>query len=178
MSFTMIAPVLLSGCGAWRRVTGQPTAERVQGEARPAEVRGEPMAVLVRTQLTNQTGTRCRVLVTVVETPSGDTDTGDAEARWWWGEPMVLTATTSQEYQLRALAAERAPVGGARSVLLRVETLLGTRAETTVWYNIVGPVPTKIDLVREGDDVVPACYAPTIIEVLPQELWPEQPANQ
>lgn len=142
-----------------------PACARTREVARAPEVQAPaPSVVLAKTRLTNQTGTRCRVLMTVVE--------ADAAPRWWWGEPVVLTATSSEDYQLRAFADDKAPVAGKRSVLVRVETLLGTRAETTQWYNVIGPMPVRIDLIRVGDDVAPACFAPATIEPLAAELWP------
>lgn len=131
-----------------------------------------PTVTLASTRVTNQTGTRCRVVMVVVETPLADASGNLATPRWWWGEPVVLTATTTEEYRLEALAADKAPVAGKRSVLVKIETLLGTRVETVAWYNIVGPMPTRLELVRDGEDVAPAVPMPTTIETLARDLWP------
>jgi hypothetical protein len=165
-----------SGSGKWMAPAGEAAAASAEKEAGSelAPERALERVVLARTQLTNQTGTRVRVTMTMVEVPK---DSG-AAARWWWGDSVTLTASYTTGYEFRARLDERLPTGGARSALIRVQTLLGTRVEGTEWYNIVGPVPKRIDFVREpkGEGVVPACYPPSTIEPLARELWPvEQP---
>lgn len=170
----------LSGCSHASRETwadpapiGGAPATTAALPAAPSKVEENPTpgpVILARTTLTNQTGTRVRVLLAVVEVPKD----ASAPPKWWWGDEVVLTATTSQAYELRARMLDAVPPGASRSVLIRVESLLGTRVETTAWFNLIGLVPKRIDFVREpkGDDVLPACFPPSTIEPLAKDLWP------
>lgn len=175
----MLAHGGLAGCSpnwaAPKANSGAPAPALIGApEAAAPDSKSTPKVVLAKTQLTNQTGTRVRVTMTMVEVPK---DTS-AAPKWWWGDSVVLTASYSAAYEFRARLDDRLAGGVVRSALLRVETLLGTRVETTEWYNIVGPVPKRIDFVREmkTEAVVPACFGPSTIEPLARELWPvEQP---
>lgn len=169
---------LVSGCG-WVRGSGASSSSSAPTtEPKPAAAHAsasDPTVMLAKTRVTNQTGTRCRVVMAVVETPLMDASGNQALPRWWWGQPVVLTATTTEEYRLEALATDKAPVAGKRSVLVKIETLLGTRVETTAWYNIIGPMPARLELIRDGDDVAPAVPLPSTIETLAHDLWPALP---
>lgn len=175
-----LAGAMLSGCarsgggsgGGWSWFGGgkDSPAEPVVTPSRAPSTDGTTS--LAKTRITNQAAARARVCLVVAESGA----TGGA-AQWWWGAPVVLTATSTVSYDLRTSAGADLN-DGHRSVLVRVESDVGQAGASTAWYQIIGPIPTSIDLVRANGELVPAAAEPTRLEPLAQELWPSQAAGK